>query len=186
MSRIGKNPVSVPEGVSVKLDGSLFSAECSGKSMQHTVPDGIIVEIEESTVNIKRKEDTKELRTKQGLTRTLINNMVTGVKDGFTKKLEMVGRGKRAKVQGKSLILEIGFSHPVDFAIPEGIQINVDRNIIEVAGYDKQKVGEIAAEIRAIQPPEPYKGAGIRYQDEYVKKKAGKAAIGGGFTGGGK
>jgi len=186
MSRVGKNPVQIPEGVEVKLEGRILKASSSGKELEYEIPEGISVSVEDKLIILKRDNDTKQGRSLQGLSRSLISNMVTGLKDGFTRKLEMVGRGKRAKVQGKTLVLEIGFSHPVEFPLPEGIEAKVERNIIELSGYDKHVLGQTAANIRRIQPPEPYKGSGIRYQDEHVKKKAGKAAIGGGFTGAGK
>lgn len=183
MSRIGKMPIKITEGVNVSISGQDIAVESSGKKLEYKIPDGIKVRIEEGQIIINRENDSIKLRSLHGLTRTLIYNMVTGVKEGFSKKLEIIGRGKKAKVQGKSLILEVGFSHSVDFQLPEGIQAKVEKNIIEISGIDKQKVGEVSAEIRDIQPPEPYKGSGIRYKGEKVRKKAGKTAIGGSFTG---
>jgi len=179
-------PIQVPAGVTLNMSGSVMTVENSGKKLQHSIPEGIQVKIEDSQIIVTRADESERCRSLHGLTRTLINNMVIGVKEGFTKNLEMVGRGKRGKIQGKTLTLELGFSHPVDFPVPEGIEIQVEKNSLRVSGINKQQVGEVAAEIRSIQPPEPYKGAGIRYANERVRKKAGKSAIGGGFTGAGK
>lgn len=179
-------PIQIPDGVTVKIVDTEITAESSGKRLSYRIPQGIIVRVDGSQVILEREQDTPRSRSLQGLSRTLINNMVIGVKEGFKKRLELVGRGKRAKVEGKALVLEIGLSHPVRFELPPDIQVKVEKNIIELSGIDKQKVGEAAAEIRDIQSPEPYKGAGIRYEGEYIRKKAGKSAVGGGFTGTGK
>jgi large subunit ribosomal protein L6 len=186
MSRVGKMPIKILDGVKVNIAGKDITAECSGKKLQYVIPEGIGVKVENDQIIVEREDEDLKTRGLHGLCRTLISNMITGVKEGFTKKLDIVGRGKRAAVKGKVLTLELGLSHPVDFNIPEGIEIKVEKNILEVQGIDKQKVGEVSAEIRDLQPPEPYKGAGIRYEGEVVKKKAGKSAVGGGFTGGGK
>jgi large subunit ribosomal protein L6 len=186
MSRVGKLPIKILDGVNVNVSGNTIKVECSGKKLEYQVPELINVRIDNGEIIVERTDESVKARAFQGLVRALINNMVIGVKEGFKKNLEMVGRGKKAKVQGKKLILDIGFSHSYEFDIPDGIEIKVEKTVMEVAGIDKQKVGEVAAEIRDIQPPEPYKGAGIRYQNEVVKKKAGKSAVGGGFTGGGK
>ncbi|MGM0568013.1 MAG: 50S ribosomal protein L6, partial [Elusimicrobiota bacterium] len=160
--------------------------ENSGKKLSHTIPQGIEVRREENRIIVERKAETSRLRGLHGLTRSLINNMIVGVDSGFKKRLQIVGRGKRAKVQGNKIVLDLGFSHSVNYVLPKGVEASVEKNIIQISGFDKQKVGETAAEIRDIQPPEPYKGAGIRYEGERIRKKAGKSAIGGGFTGAGK
>ncbi|MFH1414902.1 MAG: 50S ribosomal protein L6 [Elusimicrobiota bacterium] len=179
-------PINIPDGVNVDISGQDITVESSGKKLTHKLHDGITLTNNAGRLMVGIDTDTVKLRGLHGLSRTLINNMVIGVKDGFKKRLEIIGRGKKANVQGKSIILELGFSHPVDFHLPEGIEVNVAKNIIEITGIDKQKVGEVAAELRDLQSPEPYKGAGIRYEGEVIKKKAGKTAIGGGFTGSGK
>ncbi|MBN2407953.1 MAG: 50S ribosomal protein L6 [Elusimicrobia bacterium] len=186
MSRVGKKPITVPDGIKVSIAGGEITVEGSGKKLAYVLPDGISAIQKEKDLILERKNDSPRMRSLHGLSRSLINNMIYGISKGFSKSLEMVGRGKRAKVQGKNLILELGFSHPVNFSIPDGIDIKVDKNIIEISGYEKSVVGQLAANIRGLQPPEPYKGSGIRYKDEVVKKKAGKAAVGGGFTGAGK
>jgi large subunit ribosomal protein L6 len=187
MSRVGKEPIKIPEGVKVTLEKDQVKAEKKGKGSAVNIPDGISVEVKDSEIKITRKNDSGKLRSMHGLTRSLLANLVNGLDKTFSKELQIVGRGKRAKSQGNILQLELGFSHSVKFPIPEDIQIEVlENNIIKVSGFDKQQVGEVAAEIRDLQPPEPYKGAGIRYKDERVRKKAGKTAIGGGFTGSGQ
>jgi len=186
MSRVGKRQIKVPSGVKVNISGREVVVENSGKKLSYEVPEGISARLDDGIIEVARREDTRNLRSLHGMARTIIANMITGVTEGFRKNLELVGRGKRASVQGKKLVLELGFSHPVDFPLPRDIEAKVEKNVIEISGIDKQQVGEVAAEIRDIQPPEPYKGAGIRYQGEHVKKKAGKTAVGGGFTGTGK
>lgn len=186
MSRVGKYPIEIPSGVTVAISNGIISVESSGKKLQYEIPGLISVIQEENMIVVTRNDESKEARSLHGLVRTLINNMVTGVSKGFVKSLEIVGRGKRAKVQGKIIKLDLGYSHSIDFDIPEGIEINVEKNVIEVKGIDKQLVGQVAANLRDLQPPEPYKGAGIRYLGEVIRKKAGKSAVGGGFTGAGK
>ncbi len=176
----------MPSGVKVSLDSNMVRVEAGSKKLEHTVPGGLSVELEEGKVKVRRDDDSRRLLALHGLTRSLISNMITGVSTGFKKRLQIVGRGKKAKVQGKKMVLELGFSHPVEYELPEGIEAAVEKNIISIEGYDKQKVGETAAKIRGIQPPEPYKGSGIRYENERVRKKAGKSAVGGGFTGSGQ
>ncbi|MCP4572938.1 MAG: 50S ribosomal protein L6 [bacterium] len=177
MSRIGKNPIPLPSGVTVEVDGSTSVAKGpKGEHNQH-VPEGLSYEMQDGQLVITRPDDTKTMKARHGLVRALIANQVTGVTEGFTKKLEIVGVGYRANVKGKVLDLQLQFSHPVEYPIPEGITINCpDQNHIEVSGVDKQVVGQVAAEIRAYRKPEPYKGKGIRYEGEYIVRKAGKAA----------
>lgn len=186
MSRIGKVPVKIPEKVKVDIEKGIIKISKDKKELTYRIPEKIGIKKKDGEIKVERKEESRKSRALQGLARTLVSNMVEGVTNGFMKKLELVGRGKRAKVQGKKLILEIGLSHPYEYNIPEGIEVNIQKNIIEISGVDKQKVGETAAEIRDIQPPEPYKGSGIRYHGEHIRKKAGKAAVGGGFTGAGQ
>ncbi len=184
MSRVGKKIIEVFPGMNVNVTGQNITVEKSSKKLDYTVPDGISVKFNENKIVVSSSND--KLKPLHGLARTIIYNMVLGIHEGFKKSLQIVGRGKKAKVQGTKLILDIGFSHSAVYEIPNGIEIKVEKNIIEISGIDKQKVGEVASEIRAIQPPEPYKGAGIRYKDENIKKKAGKSAVGGGFSGAGK
>lgn len=186
MSRVGKMPIKIPDGVNVNISGQEIMVECSGKKLVYKIHEGVKAGVEDGQIIVVREDNSIKNRELHGLNRTLINNMVIGVKEGFKKNLELVGRGKKAKVQGKSLILEIGLSHAVNFQIPDGIEVKVEKNIIEISGTGKQEVGQVSAEIRAFQPPEPYKGSGIRYEGERVRKKAGKTAIGSGFAGAGK
>ncbi len=176
MSRIGKSPITVPQGVEVKQAGSAVEVKGPKGQLSQQIPSGISLEIGAGVVHVKRKGDAKTMRSLHGLMRTLIANMVTGVTKGFEKELEIVGIGYRANVQGKSLQLNLGYSHPVLYPIPQGIELAVEKQTrITVKGMDKQKVGQVAAEIRGFKKPEPYKGKGIRYIGEEVRKKAGKA-----------
>lgn len=177
MSRIGKNPIPIPSGVTVKIDGTTSVVKGPrGEHKQH-IPEGLTFEEKDGQLTITRADDTKTIRAKHGLVRALIANQVHGVTEGFEKKLEIIGVGYRAAVKGKVLDLQLQFSHPVEYPIPDDIMITCsDATHITVAGVDKQRVGQVAAEIRAYRKPEPYKGKGIRYVGEYVVRKAGKAA----------
>lgn len=175
MSRIGKLPVTVPQGVELKIDGQEVTAK--GKRGQlHLVVNGeVAVAQNDGQVTVEPRSNSRQARTLWATTRTLINNMVVGVSDGFTKKLEINGVGYRAQVQGKDLVLQLGYSHEVRYPIPEGIQIACERpTAIEVSGHDKQKVGQVASEIRSWRPPEPFKGKGVKYEDETILRKEGK------------
>jgi large subunit ribosomal protein L6 len=176
MSRIGKAPIAVPQGVEVKQAGSAVEVKGPKGMLLQRIPTGISLEIGAGVVHVKRKGDAKTVRSLHGLIRTLIANMVQGVTKGFEKELEIVGIGYRANVQGKNLQLNLGYSHPVLYPIPQGIELAVEKQTrITVKGIDKQKVGQVAAEIRGFKKPEPYKGKGIRYIGEQVRRKAGKA-----------
>ena len=178
MSRIGKQPVSIDSKVKVRVDNNIIYVEGPKGKLNFPIPKGIKIEIQDSQVLVKRLNEEKQTYAFHGLTRAILNNMVVGVSVGFQKDLEIVGVGYKAQVQGKNLVLQIGFSHAIEYTIPEGITIEVPKPInIVVKGIDKQFVGEVAAEIRAYYPPEPYKGKGIRYKGEYVRKKAGKAGV---------
>ncbi len=182
MSRVGKNPVPIPSGVKVELKGNNMKVTGPKGTLEQTLHPDMIVEVTDSEVVVKRPTDSKLHKSLHGLTRTLIANMVEGVSKGFVKELEIEGVEYRAELKGKTLVLALGFSHPVHYEPREGITIEVpDPKKIRVIGIDKQKVGQTAAEIRAFRPPEPYKGKGIRYAGEQVRRKAGKAAVGGGF-----
>lgn len=177
MSRVGKAPIPVPEGVTVNIDKQLVSAKGPKGELFVKIPAEIIIEREEGSLVVKRPSDSKSHRSLHGLSRTLIANIVEGVHTGFTKRLEIIGVGYRAELKSEKLLLSLGYSHQVLFIPPEEISIVVEgNNVINVQGIDKQLVGQVAAKIRSFRPPEPYKGKGIRYSDEVVKKKAGKTA----------
>ena len=177
MSKIGKTPVQIKEGVAVVFENREVKATGSKGTLTFKVPVGIDVKIEDSIITVFQKIDgDQETKALFGLTRAMIANIITGVSMGFEKKLELSGVGYRAQVSGANLTLSVGFSHPVIFKAPEGITFNVAENVITVAGIDKVLVGDLAAKIRAVRPPEPYKGKGIKYLGEKVRRKAGKAA----------
>ena len=180
MSRIGKLPIVIPAGVDVTIDGSTVTVKGPKGELTRTVHSNMIVEKDGATITVKRPDDNKINRSLHGLTRTLIANMVYGVNEGFKKELEINGIGYRAAKQGNQLVMNIGYSHQVFMDEPEGITIEVPApNKIVVLGADKQKVGQFAAEIREKRPPEPYKGKGIKYADEVIRRKEGKAGKGG-------
>ncbi len=178
MSRIGKLPVEIPDGVTVEVKpGNNVVVKGPKGTLEFTFNPKLTIKVEGNKVVVERPTDEKQMRALHGTTRALINNMVIGVSKGFEKVLEVKGLGYRAFVKGNTLELHLGFSHPVLYSIPEGISIEVDReNNIFIRGIDKQKVGQVAAEIRSFRPPEPYKGKGIRYRGEKVLMKAGKSA----------
>lgn len=175
MSRIGKLPVEIPAGVEVKIDGQTVTAKGPLGTESVTIRPEISMELKDNHIILTRKDDERKSRSLHGLSRTLVNNVVSGVKNGFTKKLEIVGVGYRASMQGSTLNLALGYSHPVDIPSPEGIKITVEQNTkITVSGANKQAVGDIAALIRSKRPPEVYKGKGIKYEGEHIRRKAGK------------
>ncbi len=176
MSRIGKLPIAVPGGVDVKVDGQQVTVKGSKGELKLVVAEPIRVAVEDGQILVSRPNDERESRALHGLTRTLIYNNVIGVTEGYAKSLEVVGTGYRVQQKGQGLELQLGFSHPVNFDAPEGIQLSVEGSTkITVSGISKQAVGEAAANIRKLKKPEPYKGKGIRYADEVVRRKAGKA-----------
>jgi large subunit ribosomal protein L6 len=175
MSRIGKLPITVPSGVEVALDGRTVKVKGPKGELTHTVVEPITVEQDGTTLVVKRPDDERESRSLHGLSRTLIANMVVGVTAGYSKTLEIVGTGYRVQAQGSNLVFALGFSHPVPVNAPDGITFRVEtptRFVVE--GIDKQKVGEVAANIRKLRKPDPYKGKGVRYQGEVIRRKAGK------------
>ena len=175
MSRIGQNPVSVPSGVTIDIAGQIVTAKGKLSELSMKLVDDVEITKSEDSLVIKPRSDTQRARTMWGTTRSLLQNIVTGVDEGFTVGLEIVGVGYRAAVEGKELVLQLGYSHEVRFPIPDGIKIACERpTVIAVTGSDKQKVGQIAANIRAFRKPEPYKGKGIKYVDEYILRKEGK------------
>lgn len=176
MSKIGKKPISIPETVKVEIDNKVVKVSGSLGVWEKSVPRQVTVKVSEGLVVLSIKKP--DIKSKQlfGTWRSLLANAVKGVSEGWTKTLELVGTGYRAEVQGDSLILTVGYSHPVKISAPSGIKFNVVKTEIYVTGFDREVVGEVAAKIRAVRPPEPYKGKGIRYSDEVVRKKPGKAA----------
>ncbi|TSC80669.1 MAG: large subunit ribosomal protein L6 [Candidatus Peregrinibacteria bacterium Gr01-1014_25] len=181
MSRIGRKIVAIPSGVTVTVHGATVQVKGPKGEMNITHLPMVAVAQEGEALRVSRIEDTKQARAAHGLTRALIANMIKGVTDGYEKRLEIIGVGFKAQLKGKNLQLLLGFSHPIDFAIPAGIEITQDeknKNLLTIRGCDKQLVGQTASVIRGLRPPEPYKGKGIRYIDESVRRKVGKAAAG--------
>jgi large subunit ribosomal protein L6 len=175
MSRIGKRPITVPAKVQVAIDGTKVVVKGPKGELSRDLPANVIVSQEGETLLVTRRDDTRTSRQMHGLSRTLVANMVEGVSQGFQRRLEIQGVGYRAQVQGRNLVLNIGYSHQVQIEPPDGIQFAVENNTnVIVSGYDKEVVGNTAAKIRAVRPPEPYKGKGIRYSGEVVRRKAGK------------
>ena len=176
MSRIGKMPVQIPKGVDITVDGRVIRVKGPKGLLTVKLLPGIDAAVENGEVNLNRANEERETRSFHGLNRALLANATTGVSEGWSKELEIVGIGYRAEKKGNSVVFNLGHSHPIDYPIPEGIDIEVDgkANRIAVKGIDRQQVGQVAAEIRRLRPPEPYKGKGVRYADERVRTKAGK------------
>jgi large subunit ribosomal protein L6 len=176
MSRIGRQPIPVPAGVTAKIDGSDVTISGPKGSLSLTVASPIVIEEEDGSLVVSRPDDERTSRSLHGLTRTLVSNMVTGVTQGYEKSLEIVGTGYRVAAKGTDLEFQLGFSHPVTVKAPQGITFQVESPVkFKVQGIDKQQVGEVAANIRKLRKPEPYKGKGVRYEGEIVRRKAGKA-----------
>jgi large subunit ribosomal protein L6 len=175
MSRIGKKPVAIPGGVTAAVNGQEVSVKGPKGELKHVLVDQIMAKTDKDGIEIAMREDTKEARAMWGMSRTLVANLITGVTEGFTKKLEITGVGYRAAVQGQALQLQLGYSHDITYPLPDGIQAQCPKPTeILISGIDKQKVGQVAAEIRRFRPPEPYKGKGVRYAGEYILRKEGK------------
>jgi large subunit ribosomal protein L6 len=175
MSRIGKKPVAIPGGVTASVNGQEVAMKGPKGELRHVLVDSVIAKLDKGELEVSMREDSREARAMWGMSRTLISNLVTGVTEGFTKKLEITGVGYRAAVQGANLQLQLGYSHDIAYPIPQGIQIVCPKPTeIIITGIDKQKVGQVAAEIRGYRPPEPYKGKGVRYAGEYIFRKEGK------------
>ena len=176
MSRIGRMPIALPAGVTVDIaENNKVTVKGPKGTLERVLPAEMEIKLEGTTVTVSRPNDLKKMKSLHGLTRTLINNMVVGVTEGFEKKLEVNGVGYRAQKNGKTLVLSLGYSHPVEMTDPEGIEVSVEgQNLISVKGIDKEKVGQYAAEIRSKREPEPYKGKGIKYADEVIRRKVGK------------
>ena len=176
MSRIGKKPIPIPDKVKVEVSGGNVSVEGPKGKLSLRLHPSMMVRAEDRQLVCVRPSDNKLHRSLHGLTRTLVANMIEGVTKGFEKKLEMIGVGYRASLQGRNLTLLLGYSHPIVFPLPEGIKVGVEnQNLLTVSGADKQQVGEVAAKIRSLRPPEPYKGKGVKYVTERIRRKAGKA-----------
>lgn len=175
MSRIGKNPVSLPDGVNVTIDGATVTAKGKLGELSATFTNDVVITQDDNLVTVAPREGAARAKQMWGMTRTVINNLVVGVSEGFAKKLEISGVGYRAQVQGKDLVLQLGYSHEIRYTMPEGIDIKCpDQTTIDISGADKQKVGQVASEIRGYRPPEPYKGKGVRYSGEFIVRKEGK------------
>lgn len=176
MSRVGSMPIEIPSGVEVRIDGSRVSVKGPKGELNRSVSPEMTLDLSDGRLLVKRPSDQQRHRALHGLTRSLIANMVTGVSQGFAKTLELQGVGYRAQMQGQTLVLAVGFSHPVQVPPPPGIEFEVEgTSRVLVKGIDRELVGQVAADVRKVRPPEPYKGKGIRYQGEYVRRKAGKA-----------
>ena len=175
MSRIGKKPVSVPQGVTANVEGQTVKVKGPKGALQLVIPDEVAVKMDKNAIQVDPKNETKRALSMWGTSRTLINNLMTGVTKGYERKLEITGVGYRAAVQGKNLQLSLGYSHEVNYPIPEGIAIATPKPTeIVITGIDSKKVGQVAAEIREYRPPEPYKGKGVKYADEFIFRKEGK------------
>jgi len=175
MSRIGKNPVQIPDGVTVEVAGQTVTAKGKLGELSASFTDDVVISMNDNTVKVDPREGASRSKQMWGMARSVINNLVVGVSEGFSKKLEVNGVGYRAQVQGKDLVLQLGYSHEIRYPVPQGITINCpDQTTIDISGADKQKVGQVASEIRGYRPPEPYKGKGVKYSDEYILRKEGK------------
>lgn len=176
MSRIGRSPIEVPKGTKIQLDGGVFTAEGPKGKVSQTVFEGFPIDVDGAVVTVRRPDDSGPSRAKHGLLRSLLSNAVVGVATGWSKQLDIIGVGYRAEVKGREVHFALGYSHPVVFQIPDGIEIEIDKNNrVTVTGADRQKVGQVSAEIRSLRKPDPYKGKGIKYSDEIIRRKVGKA-----------
>lgn len=176
MSRIGKQPIGIPSGVTVNVADGRIQVKGPKGELTSDVPEGIAARVDGDQLLLERPDDSKDTRARHGLARSLANNMVVGVSDGFVKRLEIEGVGYRAEMKGKVLNLLLGFSHPVEMPVPEGLTVSVEANTkLAIEGADKEAVGQFAADVRKLRPPEPYKGKGVRYEDEHIRRKVGKA-----------
>ena len=180
MSRVGKRPIEIPSGVDVTLDGDRVSVKGPKGQLSERLPAEISVSVRDGQINFERPDGRKSTRALHGLVRALVANMVKGVTEEFVKELEIQGVGYRAEAPGKKLVLSVGYSHPVEMVVPQGLQVSVDGNVnVKISGANRQQVGQFAANVRSVRPPEPYKGKGIRYRNEHVRRKVGKAGTAG-------
>ena len=175
MSRIGVQPITLPDGVSLTREGNTLTVSGTKGQLSLALPDGIEVAQKDASLQVSRQTEQREHRALHGTVRSLLANIVTGVTEGFAKNLELSGIGYRASIEDNELVLLVGFTHPVKMVVPEGLEAKIEKNVITISGIDRQRVGQFAAEIRDVQPPEPYKGKGIRYSGEKVRMKQGKA-----------
>jgi large subunit ribosomal protein L6 len=175
MSRVGKKPIPIPEKTKITLKGNTITVQGSKGTLSRDIHSGVKLDISDSEIAVKIPSQDRISRSLQGLTRSLVSNMVIGVSNGFERVLEINGIGYRAEAKGKSILFNLGYSHPIDFPLPEGISAKIDKNtIVKLSGIDKELLGLTAASIRQLRPPEPYKGKGIKYSEEYIQRKAGK------------
>lgn len=175
MSRIGKQPIAIPSGVEVKVGAQIIEIKGPKGKLETPAHPAIEVKLDDGKVLVLRKDESRTAREQHGLRRTLLANSIQGVTKGFEKSLEVVGVGYKVQVQGKKIVLSVGYSHPVEFPLPAGIEAKAEGNKLTIAGIDKELVGEIAARVRRVRPPEPFKGKGIKYADEQIRRKAGKS-----------
>jgi len=175
MSRVGKMPIVVPQGVRINLQGAVLQVEGPKGKMQHAIPEGLKIDVADNSITVTRLSEQNNIRALHGLTRSLVANMVSGVTQGFKKELEIVGVGYRADMSNNMLNLTLGYSHPINFPLPEGIKGKVEKQVITIEGIDKGLVGQIAAKIKSLRKPDVYKGKGIRYLGEVIKTKVGKS-----------
>lgn len=178
MSRVGKKPIGIPDKVKVRIEDETIFVDGPKGKLNFKVRPEVEVEVKDNEIHVKRKAEDGNHTAMHGMVRAIISNMIVGVSEGFSKVLEIIGVGYKAEAKGKEIVLQLGYSHPIHFPLPEGVEAKVDKQTrITISGYDKQVIGEIAAKIRDLRPPEPYKGKGIRYAGEHVKQKVGKAAV---------
>ena len=175
MSRVGKKPIPIPDKTKISYNDKIFSVQGEKGSMTRIIHDSVDLNIEDNLIHVTLNKEDKNTRAIQGLTRSLVFNMVTGVSKGFERVLEINGIGYRAETSGNNIVFNLGYSHPINFDIPEGIAVSIDKNnVVRLSGIDKEKLGHTAASIRRLRPPEPYKGKGVKYAEEHIQRKAGK------------
>jgi len=174
MSRIGKKPVTIPEKVKIEYKNRLITVTGEKGSLTWTVNPAVDLAVEDKSIQVTMEKETRSNMALQGMTRSIVDNMVTGVSKGFERSLEINGIGYRAEVKGKTIVFNLGYSHPIDFPLPEGVTANIEKSTVTLSGIDKQLIGQTAATIRKLRPPEPYKGKGIKYTEERIQRKAGK------------
>jgi large subunit ribosomal protein L6 len=184
MSRIGRKPISIPKGVSLSQKPGFFSVKGPKGELTKSMPSGVTIKIEANNMIVSRADDSRENRAKHGLVRAHLANMVKGVTDGWKRELEINGVGYRAEVTGDSITFALGYSHPIIFKLPKSISAKVEKNRLTLVSADKDELGQVSAKLRELRPPEPYKGKGVKYAEEIIKKKVGKAAATGGGAGG--
>jgi large subunit ribosomal protein L6 len=175
MSRVGKKPISIPDKTKISLKDRMVTVQGKNGTLTQEIHPAVEVNIEKDVINVSLNDQSRKTMALQGMTRSLLNNMVAGVNDGFERVLEINGIGYRAELKGKSIVFNLGYSHPIDFPLPDGVSAKVDKNnVVRISGIDKQLIGQTAARIRQLRPPEPYKGKGIKYAEEHIIRKAGK------------